>query len=127
MLAGTAKRGRRSSARHVACCSLRRRKITSRRDCMAESTKQRQQNRQLTTLQELLAIEATEVGTALDRARDLISVTLRADKVDVFLFDPTINSLVAAGTSHTPMGQLQRQLGLERLPLAGGGRNAEVY
>ncbi len=62
----------------------------------------------LTTLERLLAIQATAVKPARDEASTLIAHALRADKVDTFLHNPAITSLVAVGTSHTPMGQRER-------------------
>ncbi len=81
----------------------------------------------LTTLERLLAIQATAVKPALDAASTLIAQALRADKVDAFLYDAAITSLVAVGTSQTPMGQRQHALGLDRLALANGGRTVEVF
>ncbi len=68
----------------------------------------------LTTLEGLLAIEATEVRSALNQASDLVVQTLSADKVDIFLNDPSVDTLVALGTSDTPMGRRQVALGLNR-------------
>lgn len=84
-------------------------------------------NRLLATLEQLLAIDATELGSALDQASDLLVPALDADKIDAFLYDPSIATLVAAGTSHTPMGQKQIATGLNRLPVANGGRTVEVF
>ncbi len=81
----------------------------------------------LTTLERLLAIQATAVKPALDEASTLIAHALRADKVDTFLYDPATTSLVAVGTSTTPMGAKQHALGLDRMPLANGGRTVEVF
>jgi len=47
--------------------------------------------------------------------------------VDIFLHDPTTDSLVAVGVSDTPMGRRQKSIGLDRLPLANGGPAVEVY
>ena len=81
----------------------------------------------LSTLQQLLAINATAVKPALDAASTLIAAANSADKSDVFLYDHTAHTLVAVGTSTTPMGQQQIALGLNRLPLANGGRTVEVF
>jgi signal transduction histidine kinase len=81
----------------------------------------------LTTLEQLLAIQATALKPALDAASTLIATALAADKVDVFLYDPAIDTLVAMGTSKTPMGQREIALGLDRLPLTNGGRSVEVF
>jgi signal transduction histidine kinase len=81
----------------------------------------------LATLEQLLEIQPADKEQALDRASDIIAAALGADKVDVFLFDPAVATLVAIGTSNTPMGRKQEQIGLDRLPVANGGRTAEVY
>jgi DNA-binding CsgD family transcriptional regulator len=86
-----------------------------------------QDARLLTTLQRLLAIQATDLRPALDEAATLVAEALGADKVDVFLHQAPIDSLVALGTSATPMGRRQHELGLDRLPLSNGGRAADVF
>ena len=83
--------------------------------------------RLLETLQRLLAIRATELRPALTEASTLVAEVLRADKVDVFLFELASTSLVTVGTSDTPMGHRQRELGLDRLALANGGRAVDVF
>src|SRR4051794_6701029 len=75
-------------------------------------------------LQRLLAIRAAELRPVLDEASTLIAETFGADKVDVFVYRPDADTLVALGTSLTPMGERQRALGLDRLPLSNGGRAA---
>ena len=83
--------------------------------------------RLLETLQRLLAIQAPELRPALTEACTLVAEVLGADKVDVFLHEPTSTSLVAMGTSETPMGKRQYELGLNRLALANGGRAADTF
>ncbi|MDQ2806672.1 MAG: GAF domain-containing sensor histidine kinase [Chloroflexota bacterium] len=83
--------------------------------------------RLLSTLEKLLAIDAVEVKQAMDQASDLLAAAVGADKTDVFLYDPLTDALVAAGTSHSPMGREQIALGLDHLPIAKGGRTVEVY
>ncbi len=83
--------------------------------------------RLLTTLQGLLSIQAMEAGSALSQATDLVATTLGADKVDVFLYDANIDTLVAYGTSNTPMGREQKALGLDRLPLSNHGKAVAVF
>ena len=83
--------------------------------------------RLLTTLEGLLALQAMDAKSALDQASDLVARTLGADKVDVFLYDASVDTLVALGTSNTPMGRKQKALGLDRLPLSNGGRSAQVF
>jgi two-component system, OmpR family, sensor kinase len=84
-------------------------------------------DRLLTTLEQLLAIDATELQPALQRAANIVSEVLGADKVDVFLYEGQTESLVARGTSDTPLGRKQRDIGMDRLPLAGHGRAVEVF
>jgi DNA-binding CsgD family transcriptional regulator len=84
-------------------------------------------DRLLTTLQRLLLITAPELRPALDQASTLISETIGADKSDVFLYEAASTSLVALGTSDTPMGHRQQELGLDRVPLANGGPPVTVF
>jgi len=86
-----------------------------------------EQQRLLATLERLLTIQAPEVTAALDEASQWVAEALGADKADAFLHDRATDSLVALGTSDTPMGRLQHRLGLNRLPLANGGRAVAVY
>jgi DNA-binding CsgD family transcriptional regulator len=84
-------------------------------------------DRLLGTLEQLLAIDTTELQSALRQAARVICEVLSADKVDVFVYDPASESLVARGTSATPMGRRQHEIGMDRLPLAGHGRAVEVF
>ncbi|MDB5059366.1 MAG: Chemotaxis regulator - transmits chemoreceptor signals to flagelllar motor component CheY, partial [Chloroflexi bacterium] len=97
------------------------------RDTSKRNAGARGQDRLLTTLEQLLALPATDMKSTMDRASDLIGQALGAEKLDVFLYDPTSESLVAMGTSDTPLGKKQHKLGLHRLPLANGGREVEVF
>jgi two-component system, OmpR family, sensor kinase len=83
--------------------------------------------RLLATLTALLAIEALDLTAALNEACQRVADALAADKVDAFLHDPAADTLVAIGTSPTPMGRRQHAIGMHRLPLANGGREAAVY
>jgi two-component system, OmpR family, sensor kinase len=83
--------------------------------------------RLLTTLEHLLGLEATELGSALDQASQLLAQALEADKVDVFLYESDTDTLVARGTSDTPLGKRQHRIGMNRLPIANGGRTVEVF
>ena len=85
------------------------------------------QDRLLTTLEGLLELSTTEVKAILDQAAHLIAEVLAADKVDLFFHDPASASLVALGTSDTPMGRQQRAIGMDRMPFANGGRAVEVF
>nr|WP_242589164.1 GAF domain-containing sensor histidine kinase [Corallococcus macrosporus] len=74
-----------------------------------------------------MALPAAELRPTLDQAGQLISEVLNAEKVDVFLIEHGTQCLVAVGTSQTPMARLQKSLGLDRQPLANGGRAVQVY
>jgi DNA-binding CsgD family transcriptional regulator len=83
--------------------------------------------RLLRTLEGLLALEVSDLETAMTRAADALARVLGADKVDVFLHEPAGRALVAVGTSETPMGREEHALGLDRLPIAGGGTTVGVF
>ncbi len=85
------------------------------------------QTRLLTTLEGLLELPATEVKATLNQATSLIAEVLAAEKVDVLFHDWATETLVALGTSDTPMGRRQRAIGMDRLSLANGGRTVEVF
>jgi two-component system, OmpR family, sensor kinase len=85
------------------------------------------QNRMLITLERLLAIDASDLDAALDAATQAVAEALEAEKVDAFLYDESTTTLVARGTSPTPLGHRQHALGLHLLPLANGGRMVEVF
>jgi signal transduction histidine kinase len=84
-------------------------------------------DRMLQALERLLEVYPTDARTAMNQAAQCISELTRADKVDIFLFEPSSTSLVAVGTSDTPMGRKQVALGLNRLPIANGGRTVQVF
>ncbi len=81
----------------------------------------------LHTLEHLLQIDVNERQTALTQMSQLVHQAFGADKVDIMFFQEDINSLVALGTSDTPLGRKERMLGLDRLPLANDGREVEVF
>ncbi len=83
--------------------------------------------RLLPTLEQLLAIEATDLQVALVEASDLVVQALGADKVDAALHDAATDTLVAAGSSRTEMARQQHATGLNRLPVANGGREVDVF
>ena len=80
-----------------------------------------------TTLERLLGLDAVELKTALDQAADIVAEALGAEKVDAFVYEAETETLVALGTSDTPMGRRQHAIGLQRMALANGGRAAEVF
>ncbi|HWA71000.1 MAG TPA: GAF domain-containing sensor histidine kinase [Polyangiaceae bacterium] len=83
--------------------------------------------RLLRTLQELMALPTMEPADALNAAAQRIAEALACEKVDAFLLDESKQTLVAVGTSDTPLGRRQKALGLDLLPLANGGRVVEVF
>src|SRR5215207_10164640 len=86
-----------------------------------------QHDRLRTTLERLLEIDAIALADALGQAALLIAEALGAAKVDAFLHQPAIDTLVALGVSDTPMGQRQKAIGMDRLPIANGGRTVQVF
>ncbi|HZR39682.1 MAG TPA: GAF domain-containing sensor histidine kinase [Ktedonobacteraceae bacterium] len=87
----------------------------------------RKPDRLLLTLERLLQIEAVEFKAVLNEAAQLMAEALCAQKADVFLYDPTSKTLVALGTSQTPLGKRQHALGLNRIPLINGGYLVKVF
>jgi two-component system, OmpR family, sensor kinase len=83
--------------------------------------------RYLATLQRLLEIPATDMKAALTQASDALADVLAADKVDTFLLDASRDSLVAVGTSTQPLSALEKQLGLDVLPVSNGGRSVQAF
>jgi two-component system, OmpR family, sensor kinase len=85
------------------------------------------QDRLLTTLERLLEVQPTSLEAAMDRAASLIADVLGAGKVDAFLHEQETDTLVAVGASNTPMGHKQRAVGLDRQPIANGGRAVQIF
>jgi two-component system OmpR family sensor kinase len=83
--------------------------------------------RLLGTLEQLLALPATDLQGTLSQASQLLVQAMHTDKVDVFLYDRASDALVALGVSNTPMGRREQAIGLDHLPLAAGGRVVEVF
>ena len=84
--------------------------------------------RLVTAQQHLLALPAgADVAAALGQAATIVQEALGAEKVDVFLHDPTRAALVAVGMSATELARREDRLGLDVLPLAEGGRFVAVF
>ena len=83
--------------------------------------------RLLVALERLLEIEATELRAALNQASQITAEVLGADKVDVFLYEADSDTLVAVGSSDTPMSREERWAGLDRNPIAHGGPLVGVF
>ncbi len=83
--------------------------------------------RLLELLEALLRLPAGDLKTTLDHVGNLVAEATGADKIDAFVYDAPRDSLVAVGTSTQPLSALQRQLGLDVLPVSNGGRVVHVY
>ncbi|WP_437612470.1 GAF domain-containing sensor histidine kinase [Sorangium sp. So ce834] len=81
----------------------------------------------MATLERLLELPAADLRQSLNQASELLGSALDADKIDIFLFDPSRKTLCAAGTSNTPMGRLQQSLGLDVQAVANGGSIVQVF
>jgi len=97
------------------------------REEMSTPAPSRDPRRLLATLERLLAITAPTLRDTLQDASDALAEALQAEKTDAFLYDRASDSLVALGTSQTPLGQRQRALGLHRQPLSQGGSAVWTY
>jgi two-component system, OmpR family, sensor kinase len=89
---------------------------------VAESDK-----RLLVLLQRLLDLPVLDVKQTLTGAATAVAQWLDCDKADAFLVDSSGDKLVAVGTSETPLGRLQKELGLDVVAIAGGGRLVETF
>ncbi|WP_437579023.1 ATP-binding protein [Sorangium sp. So ce887] len=81
----------------------------------------------MATLERLLDLPAADLQQSLNQASELLCSALDADKIDVFLFEPSRKTLRALGTSNTPLGRLQQALGLDVQAVANGGSIAGVF
>jgi DNA-binding CsgD family transcriptional regulator len=85
------------------------------------------QDRLVITLERPLEIDSRDLDVALDAATGAVAEVLGVEKVDALLYDPATATLVARGTSPTPLGHKQHALRRHLLPVANGGRVVEVY
>jgi two-component system, OmpR family, sensor kinase len=116
-------------ANHVAAI-LTRLGLSTRAQIAAWATAQglnATEDRLLVTLERLLEMQPTGLGNAMDQVASLVAEVLGTDKVDAFLHEPETATLVAVGASDTPMSRRQRALGLDRQPLANGGRAVMIF
>jgi DNA-binding CsgD family transcriptional regulator len=81
----------------------------------------------LDAFHQLLTLPGVELRPTLDAASTMVAQAIGADKVDVFLFEADKDSLVALGTSDTPLGRLQHRLGLDRFARSNAGPLARVF
>ncbi len=85
------------------------------------------EDRMLCLLEALHGVRSPELEQILEEVAAHVAGTFGADLAAVFVFRPEVTSLVALGTSPTPLGRRQRALGLDRLPLVNGGRAVATY
>ena len=88
---------------------------------------ERGSDRLVTVLDALRSLPGDDGDTVLDAACQCLATAFGAAKVDAFLLDLASATLVARGTSDTPLGRRQHALGLHLLPLANGGRTVYVF
>lgn len=91
----------------------------------AETTSRQEQL--LTMLEHLLELSVSAIDSMLHQVVQQCTEVLAADKMDIFFLDSTNETLVAPNISDTPMGKRQQAIGMDRLPLANGGRTVEVF
>jgi two-component system, OmpR family, sensor kinase len=118
-----------TAANHVASI-LERLNLTSRTQIATwavEHGLSGSQDRLLTALERLLDVQPATLAGAMSQAATLIAEVLGADKVDAFLHEQETDTLVAVGASNTPMAHKQRTAGLDRQPIANGGRVVDVF
>ncbi|MBW8904115.1 MAG: HAMP domain-containing histidine kinase [Betaproteobacteria bacterium] len=83
--------------------------------------------RLLDVLEQLLRLPGGDMKATLSHVSDVIARASGADKVDAFLYDAARDSLVAVGSSTQPLSMLQREYGLDVLPVSNGGRTVRVF
>jgi DNA-binding CsgD family transcriptional regulator len=81
----------------------------------------------LALLMALREVDGSTLRESMQHATNLLATAFAAEIVDAFFYDEGGDVLVALGTSATALGELQRDLGLDRLPLRNGGRAAWVF
>ena len=85
------------------------------------------QERLLTMLERLLELPMMAINATLNLAVYQAVRVLAADLVNIFFYDPANETLVASDASETPMRKRQQAIGMDRLPIANGGRVVEVF
>jgi signal transduction histidine kinase len=81
----------------------------------------------LDVLEQLLQLPTGDMKATLSHVSDVIARASGAEKVDAFLYDSARDSLVAVGSSTQPLSRLQREYGLDVLPVSNGGRTVRVF
>ncbi len=70
----------------------------------------------------LQQVDSATAQEAMTHATTVLAQVFDAEKVDAFFYDEASDLLVALGTSETPLGRRQQELGLDKVPLSNGGR-----
>ena len=83
--------------------------------------------RLLAILERLMLINTGELRVALSQIAQILAESLNADKVDALVYDTASESLVALGVSATLLGKREAAIGMNRHPLANGGRAVRVF
>jgi len=65
--------------------------------------------------------------TVFDAASAIIAEAVGADALDIFLYDASSESLIPVRAPRSPMGRLERTIGVDRLPLRDGGLAVRVF
>lgn len=94
---------------------------------MSTRTTTERQEQLLTMLERLVELPVHALDATLHQVVQQCTEVLAADKMDIFLLDASNETLVARSISDTTMGKRQQAIGMDRLPLANGGRTVEVF
>lgn len=78
-------------------------------------------------LHKLSTIEADDLEGSLQQVADLLHDALGAEKFDAFVLEPEGRGLRALGVSDTPLGRLEREVGLDWLPLDHAGTVGRTF
>ncbi|MBC8160094.1 MAG: GAF domain-containing sensor histidine kinase [Roseiflexaceae bacterium] len=81
--------------------------------------------RLLHTIAAIPASESTE--TLSHTITDQLCIILQAEIASILLHSPATDELIAFGSSDTPLGRLQRERGLDHIPLATSGPLLQVF
>lgn len=95
------------------------------RDILRRQERRTQLIRLLHTIAAIPASEATE--ELAQTITNQLCTIMHADVATIFLHSAATDELIAFGSSDTPLGRLQREYGLDHIPLATGGSLFSVF
>jgi signal transduction histidine kinase/CheY-like chemotaxis protein len=78
-------------------------------------------------VEQLLALPGGAVEPTLHAAANVVARALRAEKLDIWSHDAEGDSLFVQGINDGELPRRERALGMDRLPIAAGGRLIGVY